>query len=170
VATRYQVDPDKAFQSAIKDALKQVSDLTIPFTLITKSWFKGNKAIFSLKGPGKYVDLTERYKHRKEAAVGFIYPILKRSGALAKSITEAGDSNSINYIINKQTLVLGTKVSYGPPHQFGAPKIKLPQRPFILLGAEQVSPPDINRRREAWIAILEDYVIQASSKFATPKT
>jgi hypothetical protein len=46
----------------------------------------------------------------------------------------------------------------------------LPQRPFILLGAEQVSPPDINRRREAWIAILEDYVIQASSKFATPKT
>jgi phage gpG-like protein len=170
LATNYQVDPDKAFQSAIKDALKQVSDLTIPFTLITKSWFKGNASIFALKGPGKYEDLTEKYKERKKADVGFIYPILKRSGLLAKSITQAGDSNSINYIINKKTLVLGTKVSYGPVHQFGSTKRSIPKRPFILIGAEQVSPPEINRRREAWIAILEDYVRQVSGKFSTPKS
>jgi phage gpG-like protein len=164
VVTNYQVDPDKEFQKAIKQALTEVKDLTIPFTLITKSWFKGNRAIFALKGPGKYADLTENYKKQKQAKVGFVYPILRRNGALERSITDAGDSNSINYIINKSTLVLGTKVPYGPAHQFGT-KV-LPKRPFILLGAEQVSPPDLNRRREAWIAIIQDYVLQVSGKFA----
>lgn len=159
----YQVDPDKKFQAAITAALKEVSDLTIPYTLITKSWFKGNRAIFALKGPGKYVDLTPGYKKQKKKAVGFVYPILRRSGALERSITEPGDPASISLIINKTTLILGTKVPYGKYHQFGTKR--LPKRPFILVGAEQVSPPDLNRRREAWLQIISDYVMQASRKF-----
>jgi phage gpG-like protein len=169
MAVKFQVDSDKAFQKAIQDALREVSDLTIPYTLIAKSWFQGNKAIFSLKGPGKYVDLKENYKKQKQKAVGFIYPILKRSGALEQSITNPTDSNSINLIINKNTLILGTKIPYGAPHQFGAPRINLPARPFILIGAEQTAPDQLNRRRDAWIAIIEDYVTQVSRKFSDPK-
>jgi phage gpG-like protein len=164
--TSYSVDPDKQFQEAIKDARKQVNDLTIPFTLMTKSWFKSNRAIFSLKGPGKYVDLSERYKPQKEKAVGFIYPILKRHGALEASLTVAGDSNAISYIINKNTLVLGTKVPYAARHQFGE---GVPKRPFMFIGAEQTAPEEINRRRDAWIAILTDYVMQVSQGFGRPK-
>ena len=163
----YSVDPDKAFQKAIKDAIKDVQDLTVPFTLITKSWFKSNRAIFALKGPGKYVDLTEKYKLEKQKKVGFIYPILKRSGLLEKSITVPGDSNSISYIINKNVLVLGSKVPYGAAHQFGTKF--LPIRPFIFVGAEQTAPEEINQRRDAWIATLRDYVLQVSSKVGTTK-
>src|SRR5688572_19842345 len=101
----FKVDPDKQFQTAVKDALKQVKDLTIPFTLMTKSWFQGNKAIFALKGPGKYTDLSDAYKIQKKNAVGFIYPILRRSGVLEKSLTVPGDSNAISIILNKNTLV-----------------------------------------------------------------
>jgi phage gpG-like protein len=160
-ATKYTVDPDREFTEAIKKALDEVDDLTIPFTLITKSWFKGNKAIFSLKGPGKYPDLSPKYKEQKKKAVGFIYPILRRSGALENSITEASDSNAINLIINKNTLVLGTKIKYGHYHQFGEGQ---PLRPFILIGGEQTAPEEINRRRNAWIATIQEYVLQVSKQ------
>lgn len=164
--TSYSVDPDKQFQQAIKDALSKVNDLTVPFTLMTKSWFQSNKAIFALKGPGKYTDLSPNYKKQKQKAVGFIYPILKRNGALEASLTQGGDSNAISYIINKTTLVLGTKVPYAAKHQFGE---GVPRRPFMFIGAEQTAPEEINRRRDAWIAILQDYVMQVSQGFGTPK-
>jgi phage gpG-like protein len=157
--TSYSVDADRTFQQAIKDALEKVDDLTIPFTLMTKSWFQGNKAIFSLKGPGKYQDLSPQYKKQKQKAVGFIYPILRRTGVLEESLTVPGDPNAISYIINKNTLVLGTKVRYGANHQFG---MGVPKRPFLFIGAEQTAPDEINRRRDAWIATLQDYVLQVS--------
>ncbi len=163
--TKYVVDSDKKFSQAIKDALEQVDDLTIPFTLIAKSWFKSNKAIFALKGPGKYQDLSPKYKKQKQKSVGFVYPILRRSGVLEESVTNPASPNSINLILNKNTLVLGTKVPYGAYHQFGTSK--LPARPFVLIGAEQVSPPELNRRVDAWIEIVKDYVLQASRSAGT---
>ena len=158
---KYSVDPDKEFQQAIRDAIGQVDDLTLPFQLITKSWFRSNKAIFSLKGKGKYQDLTPNYKKQKQKAVGFIYPILRRSGRLEGSITDPSSKDAVNLIINKKTLILGTKVPYGAPHQLG---LKVPKRPFLLIGGEQTAPDEINRRRDAWISTLESYVLQVSEK------
>lgn len=166
---KFTVDPGEKFSQAIQDALSQVDDLTLPYTLIAKSWFQSNKALFTLKSPGKFVDLSEKYKKNKQKAVGFIYPILKRSGALELSITDPTDTNSINLIINKQTLLLGTKIFYAPTHQFGSVKSNVPARPFLLIGAEQTGPEEFNKREAAWIAIIASYVAQVSAKFADPK-
>lgn len=152
---------DKEFQKAVDQTLKNVSDLTIPFNLITQSWFKSNRSIFTLGGPGKYADLSPGYKRVKQAEWGFTYPILKAKGDLMDSVTKPGDTNSIAQILNKKTLVLGSKDPKAEFHQLGTNR--MPARPFVLLGLEQVAPPEVNRRREAWIKVLSDFAVQASS-------
>ncbi len=152
MVTRYQVDPDKRVISAISEALKKVDDLRIPFTLIGKSWFRSNEAIFKLKGPGKYKDLSPAYKIEKEAAVGFVYPILFRHGPLRDSITEPTDPNAV-FNVTRQSLELGSTIDYGPKVQ--------ETRPFVLIGAEQVAPRELNQRAEAWVKTIESYVMQA---------
>ncbi len=159
---KFQVDPGAVLQEAIKAALKEVNDLTIPFTLIAKDWFKSNRAIFALSGPGKYVDLTEKYKKHKLKAVGFVYPILKRTGILEQSIVDAGDTNSINLILNNRTLLLGTKVPYAGYHQFGTKH--LPIRPIIFTDGEQSASNDDFNRSSAWVQIINNYVIQVTAK------
>lgn len=159
---KYRVDPGAVLDAALKEALASVKDLTIPYTLITKDWFRSNNAIFTLKSPGRYADLSKDYKKAKQKAVGFIYPILKRSGVLASSITDPGDLNSINLIINGDTLILGTKVSYAHYHQFGT-KV-LPVRPVIFTNGEQSATDDMYNRSGAWAKILKDYVLQVTSK------
>lgn len=153
---------DQKLQSAIKDALTKVNDLTIPFKLITQSWFKSNRAIFNLKGPGKYRELDEKYRERKIKKWGFDYPVLKASGKLSESITVPSDTNAVVKILNKKTLLLGSKISYGSYHQFGTKF--MPARPWILVGAEQVAPPELNNRREAWIAVIQNFVLQKTQK------
>ncbi len=159
---KFKVDPGAVLQNALKIALQSVQDLTIPYRLITNDWFRSNRAIFTLKGPGKYTDLSEKYKIQKQKAVGFVYPILKRSGLIEKSITDPSDPNSINLIINGSTLILGTKVSYAPYHQFGTKT--LPVRPVIFTNGEQSSPNDMYNRSGAWAKIITDYVLQVSAK------
>lgn len=152
---------DKNLNKTIEIALRRCDDLTIPFTLMVQSWFKSNRAIFDLKGPGQYDDINDLYKVRKQKKYGFVYPILKASGKLADSITKPGDPNSIDYIINKNSLILGSRIPYGKHHQYGAPRANLPKRPWILIGSEQTAPKEINKRRELWIKLLSDYVKQS---------
>jgi len=160
------VDPDKKFAQLIERAAKATSDLTIPFTLMTKDWFRGNNAIFALKGPGKYDDLSPAYKvakaRRPPQGAGFVYPILKRSGLLQKSLTQPGSPDSIAQIINKTSLILGTKDRTAVWHQGGTKK--MPKRPMVFLGAEQTAPESLNRRRTAWIKILEDHIAQWAAR------
>ena len=168
----YIVDPGGKFSRAIKKATRGVSDLTIPFGLMTKEWYKSNRSIFDLgrKGPGKYVDLSPSTKKLKERMFGRIYPILVASGKLGKSMPEPGNSDSIAIIVNKKTLVLGTKVTgkNNAPYSFFVQlgTRKMPARPFVLLGGEQVAPRRINIRRKIWIKMIEQYVIDVSKGFA----
>lgn len=160
--TEYQVDPTGAFRDAISEAISKVSDLRIPYTLLVKSWFQGNKAIFALKGPGKYKDLKLSTKKAKIREHGSAYPILKNSGALEQSLTEPTDSDSIAVISGKYTLILGTKKSYAPFLQYGTKF--MPARPVVLWGAEQTAPAELNKRVETWIEIVNNYVLQVSAK------
>lgn len=180
----WEVDPDKKFERALKVANRELSDLTIPYKLMTREWFKGNRSIFDegRKGPGKYADLSPSYKRAKKKAIGSPYPILrgfvrlsggrgKKSGKLAKSMLEPGDKGAVNFIVNKKILVLGTSVTSkdGSPYpgflHFGTSK--MPARPFVLIGGEQVATKQVNKRRENWIKLLEDFAIQKSKGFAT---
>ena len=140
-----EMDPDDRIKKLLKKIREQGGNLTVPFTLISKSWFKSNKAIFALKGPGKYKDLSPKYKIQKVKSppkgAGFIYPIFRgKTGRLERSITSPTDPDSINLIINKIALYLGTKTPYAGFHQSSAPRRIIPYRPIVLLGSEQVAP------------------------------
>lgn len=179
----WNVDPDKKFEKALGKSFKQLGDLTKPYKLMGREWFKANRSIFDegRKSRGKYDDLSPKYKKAKERAIGSAYPILRgfvkekgvparKSGKLAKSMIEPENKDAINVIVNKKILVLGTKVTDkdGSPYpsflNFGTNK--MPPRPFMLLGGEQVAPKRINVRRDIWINMLQDFVIQKSEGFA----
>jgi len=184
------VDPGKDFTNAINRALKQTGNLTTPLKLMARQWYKGNRSIFDVnrKSKGRYKDLSEKpftvyweapesglndfyeggYKEFKERKFGFVYPILRATGHLAASMTVPNHPNSVNYIINKSILVLGTNVTskkgapYGIWLQTGTKK--MPARPYVLIGGEQTATPEINKRREVWLETLHDWVMQVSKK------
>ena len=150
---------------------------------MTREWYKGNRSIFDegRKGRGKYIDLTPKYKKAKIKAIGGAYPILRgflkppgqkarKSGKLARSMTDPANADTVATIINKKALILGTKVTNedGEPYpqflHFGTKKMAA--RPFVLIGGEQVATNEINKRRENWINMLKDFVIQSSEGFA----
>lgn len=154
IEVKISLENEQKFIDAIKRAKAVTEDLRIPLTLIAKQWFKGNKAIFTLSSKGQYEDLSETYKKQKQKAVGFIYPILKRKGALMNSITNPSDPFAVNQIANKDTLYLGTKIDYGRYNQ--------PRRPFVFIGPEQpyFSNQEIKDRPQIWLNILNDFVLQ----------
>lgn len=180
---RFQVDPDQKFSKAVQEAASQVSDLRIPLGLIATSWFQSNKAIFALSGPGQYQDLSSKpffawwergdlrrrfaggYKEFKNAVLGFTYPIFRgKTGALEASITNKNAPGAIATIANQNTVILGTSIPYAIYHQSSAPRKKIPFRPIVMIGSEQTAPPELNQRREIWIEILKNYVLQVSKK------
>lgn len=169
-----QLDPDKAFQQMITAIAAESGDLTIPFITIAKEWFRGNQAIFKLRGPGKYTDLSDRYKPRKLRDVGFVYPILKRSGHLMRSLTTEpvasgkgiapASSDSVAQILNKTVLRMGTKDRTAIWHQTGAGR--LPERPMVFLGPEQTAPEQFNQRMLNWVVMLSDHYSQLLARRA----
>lgn len=156
---------DEEIRKLFDDAKDKVSDLRIPFGLIANNWYQGNKKIFSLKGPGLYTDLSAGYKIQKKRAVGFYYPILKRTGALERSLISKNDSKAVSFV-GRQELVLGTSVDYGIYHQSDEPRAKIPQRKFIFIdgGANEVAKDAIIAGRvENWTNIMSDYIRQVLS-------
>lgn len=157
----YEVDNDNKFKNALVRAKMVTNDLTIPLTLIAKDFYKSQKAIFLLNGPGQYPDLAESTKEQK-ARQGFsVYPILKRTGRLADSTTNPSHPDAINQIINKRTLILGTTVEYGIYHQSDKPRSKIPLRKFLFIGPESsFANSDQQGRVGRWMNILNSYVLR----------
>lgn len=167
---QYAFDPDSTFQKKLNELYDKTGDLRIPLGVMATEWYRGNSSIFALKGPGRYQDLSERYKKRKvrpknKGGAGFVYPILKFTGRLAGSITNPNHPEKINYIVNKSTLVLGTKVPYAIYHQSnkkrgeGPTGRSMPYRPFLFVGVEQIAPNDIqNKRLKNWLIILDNHL------------
>ena len=166
------VDPNKEFEKALKDASRKMDDLRIPMSLIAKEWFKSNRAIFSTAGYGKYEKYKSNYAKWKMKQFGRIQ-VLKVSGQLEKSLTNPRNEFSVNQIINKKTLIVGTKVlsKKGAPYaiylQNGTKFMKA--RPPVLFGTEQIAPTKLNKRVSNWGLILRAYVLQKSKTFGTIK-
>lgn len=171
MATQIQIANLSQFLASVRDAQKQCANLTEPLTSIGLDWMRTNQTIFALSGPGQFADLsggkparnakTGRYqsqnggyKAQKLKKWGFVYPILKASGALQRSLTQPGDSGSLFQIINQQTLILGTKVTgkgganYPAFLNFGTSK--MPARSFMNV-------PQISVAR--WTLILKTYIV-----------
>lgn len=160
---KYAFDPDSEFQKKLEKVFRETGDLTIPLTQISRDWYKGNRSIFDRGriSSGRYQDLSEAYKIQKKRKWGFIYPVLFASGRLAESITVPGSPEAISIIINKSTLVLGSRTPYGIYHQSQTPRKKMPYRPFLFVGVEQIAPHDIQQNRlKNWYKIMDSYLDQ----------
>lgn len=163
-----EVDPKNSLQKTLQSIAASATDLTLPLNLIAQQWFKSNRAIFTLKGPGQYADLTPAYKKFKVRHLGSAYPILRLSGALEASLTDPTDGSAVNYIINKVSLALGTRVASaeGAPYGYflhhGTSKMKA--RPVVLFGNEQIAPGALKGRVEQWRKIILDHVVREGKK------
>ncbi len=164
--TSYEVDNDKVFAAALKRAGKLVNDLRIPLTSIRSNFYRSQKSIFNLKSKGKYPDFaSEASRMQKIRAVGFDYPLLKRSGDLEKSTTTPNHPNSISKVIGKKTLIIGTSLPYAIFHQSDKPRTTLPLRKFLFIGPEAKQFANNNQigRLSRWTRILEDYVLKVTT-------
>lgn len=133
--TSYVVENDLAFDRAVNRAAKEVQDLSIPFAQVAQDFQKSRKAIFVLKGPGQYPDLSPKYKKAKEKVLGSPYPILRFTGRLEESVTNPEHPENVTRI-DPLSLELGTEVPYGVYHQSDEPRKKIPLRKFLFIGPE----------------------------------
>lgn len=166
-----------------KKALDSVGDCRVPFMTIASDWYKDNKQIENLKGPGMYPDFKgERddtskeefapkgrkvkdgltpYMAWKQRHVGFVYPLLKLTGAALRSITVPGAEGSV-CIVGKRELTLGSSVPYLIYHQSSAPRSKMPYRPVIFNKAVYGGYANIYQTRvKRYCRIIEAYLKKA---------
>lgn len=154
----YNVDNDRAFRKSVEDAAKKTGDLRVPLTLISKDFYKSEKAIFMLKGRGQYPDIKPQTKAQKRREVGFVYPILKRTGKLARSLTNPVDSYAVNYFEGRTALVIGSEVDYLKFHQTGT--VHMPMRKALFIGpeAKKFASDEQVGRLDRWTNILDAYI------------
>ena len=182
--TSYVVKNDKRIEDALMRARGIVTDLRPAFLLIKRDFQKSNRAIFSLKGPGKYPDFKGKkgkdgmtnYQRRKERITKLPkgYPLLKFSGALEESLTSDGDGSVT--VIERQYAQFGSTISYLKYHQAETPgRGIIPIRKPLFIGPESTtyaSNKELTGRAERWLNIINTYTLRqmgASFKQATGK-
>lgn len=157
---------DERLSKAIKNASKKLGDLTPVYKVMASEWYKGNRSLFIRSGKGRFVDLSPKYKKRKTKALGSPYPILEGfTSKLKDSLINPGNENAVNTIVNKKTLILGTKVTSkkGDPYPIFLQEGTrfMPAREHVLVGNEQTAPGPINKRLNIWIERLNEYSVEA---------
>lgn len=155
----YIVANDAAFQATVNDAVEKIKDLRVPFNEILKDFYRSEQAIFQLTGPGQYPDISEHYAREKERKVGFRYPLLLRSGALAASVLSDSAEYSVAAITQTE-LAFGTSDPVGHYHQDDGPRAKIPLRKFLFIGPEasEFANSDQAGRLQRWLGYINDYV------------
>ena len=144
---------DKELFAQMKRAREAAIDLRPVFRLIQESWHKGNRAIFSLQSPGKYVDLMPSTKKIKLKKYNRIYPILKASGKMESTMIAPGDPANF---IGKTFAQFGTSAPYAKFLHNGTKNMAA--RPVVLLGPEQVAPDALKTRAEKWVELMSNYI------------
>lgn len=164
--TSYQVDNDRSFRDALKRAAAVSQDLRVPFGLILQDFYKSQQAIFKLQGPGQYPDFknggpNSKYAIKKQAEVGFKYPLLVKSGSLAASLLGPNNRGSISKITSL-SLTVGTSIPYAIYHQSDKPRSKIPLRKFLFIGPEasKYATSEQMGRLQRWNNIMNDYVLR----------
>jgi len=130
----YDVDNDKQFSKALREAFKQVNNLRFPLGEISRDIYKNSIKNFILKGDGQYPPLSPFYKARKKK-VRPRSPILVFDGNLRDSVTRPRDKNTIRQL-TKTSLVQGTKLPYARFVQEGTRK--MPARKYYFLDDDDI--------------------------------
>lgn len=170
------------FKERLDKLATATDDFRIPFKLISSDFYRSQKQLFQLKGPGLYKDLSTKpflafwqnkngfasyyaggYKEYKLINLGFVYPILVgKTKDLSESTLRKDHKYSI-FFLGKQELNIGSSVPYGKYHQSDRPGTKIPQRKFIFIDGgegDKSRGSGINGRRERWLAIIDTHVEQ----------
>lgn len=152
MVTSYSVDNDRSFRNALARAKAGASELSQPLEAVGKDFFRTQAPAFSSSGANRYPDLSPEYKAQKKSRWGFVYPILKASGLLEKSMVDPKDENAVAEVISGDTLILGTKLPYAPYVNAS--------RPFLFIGPEaKGASSEQAARPERWKRILEVHVL-----------
>lgn len=156
--TTYKVDPRGDFKRAIDQALTQVKDLTVPLKAVADDFYRSQPGLFRKTGAGGYEDLSPSYKLQKAAEVGFVYPVLRKSGALERSTTKGSDPNAIFRILGKSAVEIGSRLPYA--------KFVQAKRPFVFIGPEvpSIATAEQRKRLPRWIGIVKQYVIDVTKR------
>ena len=174
------------FDSFIKTALEQINDLRPAFIQIGREFYKANKAIFKLKGPGQYADFTgpriaqtwknpgrpdkrvrdgnlTAYQHAKQKATGlpkgylyWSFPV--NSKALWPTKPTVKPWTSSPRIRSRSERPLVTR-----PFTSSAPKNADATNPFFIDPRQRfwAGSPVFSRRNKAWKMAIERYVLRS---------
>lgn len=169
----YSADNDRRFRLALDRAKAVTTDLRVPLALIAKDFYKSEKAIFQLQGPGQYPDLAKSTKIEKLAKKFPLYPILRRTGKLEEAATVQGGRGNITDFVGTDKLEMGVSnavVPYAIFHQSNAARKRIPLRKFIFIGpeAKQFATSDQVGRLERWLNIMNSFVLQKMKQQGFP--
>jgi hypothetical protein len=172
IGFRWELSNIDDFQRALDRYAKVASDFRPAFIAISSDWYRSNRKLFTLTSSGLYQDLapttgfpttTSNYKEQKQKKLGFVYPILVgESRKLSNSILGKNNFGSV-YNIGRKDLIMGSSVEYGKFHQSDDVRRVLPQRKFVFIDggpADKSKDSSINGRRERWLNIINDQIIQ----------
>ena len=141
----------------LSDKLDELSenldDMRPLFEQFASDFYKDEKKIFSLNGPGQYADLSDNpkgkgYKSYKIKHKGKAYPILLFSGVLARSLLTRSAPGSV-LMIKRDDFYIGTSIPYGAYHMTGTSK--MPQRPLWFID-------DNSPLQKRWLDTLQVYI------------
>lgn len=161
-----KTDPQKEFQKSIAKTSKGIEDIRPALNQVKKQWYQGNKSIFALQSAGKYEELSLKYEKAKVKELGFDYPLLRgKYKRIENAITKEDDKHAYSKV-SKKNIELGVVKSEEFPYAFsihyGSKKQNIPARPYVLLGVEQVSTPEISKKPKVYLEIIQDYIVELS--------
>lgn len=178
----FTIQNREEFKRALDRLARETDDFRIPFRLIASDFYRSQKKLFGLQSEGLYnplggFDYNERLpsgitrrraaEDKKERETGHSWnPILYgKTGDLRDSTLGRNHRYSI-FLLARQELQIGTSVPYGKFHQSDGVRKKIPQRKFIFIDggpADRSRDSSINGRRERWLNIINDHVLQLIS-------
>lgn len=166
----FVIENEKAFKASLDRLGAVTSDFRIPFMIIASDFYRSQRKLFKLAGPGLYDRLggknasstkSKKAEKQKERTVGFAYPVLVGKTQNLSRSTLTNSHRFSHFKLTKRELEIGTKIPYGKFHQFGTKHI--PIRKFIFIDggpADRSKDSSISGRRERWINIVEDHITQ----------
>lgn len=132
---QFETEALNSIYKKIEELSNSLGDLRPLYEQLASDFYKDEKRIFQLRGPGQYEDLDPDYQEAKERKWGYIYPILFASGRLAASLLSRRGMNSVA-IIEKMNFEIGTSVRYAVYHHSTKPRSRLPRRPLWFFGED----------------------------------
>jgi len=151
----------KELNQLLQEAINRAKNLRPAFISMAIDFYKSNREILLLKGPGQYQDLEEATKRQKRRLGYKVYPILKRTGRLLNSVTKKTSPDTV-FRMTGTTLTLGSNVPYGEYHQSPKTRSVIPYRPFVINSGVRGGRSRLwESRKFRWMRILTRYIIKA---------